>query len=179
MWNQKDELFMMLVLRQSLPMEKVVERSLRYRLNLSNDLSTIKIRPPKNKGSQYNSVFIPIGVYQNREGVFEWYSQEVNQLLRAHLDKNYNLRELFGSAKTIDKLFRMRYKLAEEYRNVPGYFIAMMNPGFRLIRFESPDHRFLLYGLAQIDTIPYNFNFEKFIENMSVYRDFKNKRNNK
>jgi hypothetical protein len=92
--------------------------------------------------------------------------------MRGNLNEKYNLRELFGSTTTINKLFRPEYRIPEEYKDVPAYFLGMMNPGMRLVRFESPDHSFLLYGLALIDTIPYQFNFDRFIDNMVVYRDY-------
>jgi hypothetical protein len=163
MWTEQDLSFFQVILEESGEIERNICDSLEFTLTPADNMESIKIEPPTGKGEAYETLFFPIGSYYRNNGQFEWYSKEFKVIFMDHMKKHYPLKSLFGSTQTIQKLFRGKYRLPKEYRNVPAYFLAMMNPAFRLVRFESPDLNFLFWGLAKIDAIPYTFDFETYI----------------
>lgn len=163
MWNEEDQPFFTRILQHAEPIEQCVQQSLNYKIELAESMNAVQITEQEGDNA-YSTLFIPIGTYFLEEQRFEWYSSQVPKMFLQHMKKHYHMRELFGAyTKTIRKLYKLRYRLPEEYRNVPGYFLAMMNPGFRLVRFQNEEKTFHFWGLAKIDSIPYTFDFTEFI----------------
>jgi hypothetical protein len=163
MWTERDISFFQVILEESGEIEKNISDGLTFTLTPADNMESITIEPPSGKGTPYETLFFPIGTYTWNNRQFEWYSNQMKVIYMNHMKKHYPLKSLFGSTQTIQKLFQAKYRLPEEYRNIPAYFLAMMNPAFRLVRFESPELGFLFWGLAKIDAIPYTFDFETYI----------------
>lgn len=53
--------------------------------------------------------------------------------------KKFDVKNIFGTMKTINELFKQRIKIDKKYHYVIPYLIAIFSPAFNVIRFRNGD----------------------------------------
>lgn len=170
MFDKLDELFFSTILLNKQLFDNTMDKSLEYKLNLTKDivqLKTSKIEVEFNGKTKIHTIIL-FGLYDKIRRVYKWMGQ-TNELLGEQVIR-YDVENIFGTWHTIDKIFSPEYVIGiKEHMAIP-YFIAILNPAFNLIRFESEDGNLYFYSLVNLG-IKDNFIFEKFISDMNIYKN--------
>lgn len=123
--------------------EKVMKESLKF-----------KIEPTKNgkaivthKNKSYETDIFFIGKYDEQTHMFEWFLS-MKDILLEHLYK-HNLKQMFDDEEPLKKLFLDKVNV-ENFKYIIPYIIAIFNPAFNIVRFESPDGRIKMYALMKL-----------------------------
>lgn len=170
MFDKLDELFFSTILLNKQLFDNTMDKTLEYKLNLTKDivkLKTSKIEVDFNGKTKTHTIIL-FGLYDKIRRIYKWIGQ-TNELLVEQVIR-YDVENIFGTWQTIDKIFSPEYVIGnKEHMTIP-YFIAILNPAFNLIKFESEDGTLYFYALVNLG-IKDNFIFEKFISDMYIYKN--------
>lgn len=131
--------------------ELIMERSLNYELDISEENFTNETIIVKINGQNKKLFFCPIFLVDNLK--IEWISN-YRKLLYSHLLKFLNYHELdnYVSLDTLKLLFNSKkIEFEKKYIEVLPLLIAFTNPAFNLIRFRC--NNITLYCLINLDII--------------------------
>ena len=91
-----------------------------------------------------------------------------NATMGSGVDK-YDVEKIFGSRRTLDKIFKHEYEISEKYHIAIPYFLAILNPAYNLVSFATSDDDIYFYAFVNLG-IKDNFNMKKFVDDMSYYK---------
>lgn len=157
--KSKDELqkeLIDLVMSYENQIENVIERSLEWELSFDeNTLKTGKIDAIKdNNRSQHN--IIPICIYDKQNDSFKWFGS-IYDIFYDHMLKFFV--ENVCKNRTEEKLLQVLKNIFSGYEGrlpynnkfIP-YFVALLNPGFNLVRFgDSHEGNVSMYMLIDLN----------------------------
>ena len=170
MFDKLDELFFSTILLNKQLFDDMMNKTLDYKLNLTKDI--VQLKTPKIEvefnGKTKTHTIILFGLYDKIKKIYKWIGQ-TNELLIEQVIR-YDVENIFGNWQTIDKIFSSEYVIGNKEHMAIPYFIAILNPAFNLIRFESEDGNLYFYALVNLG-IKDNFIFEKFISDMYIYKN--------
>lgn len=169
-FDKFDELFFEIVLLNKTMFEDTMKKSLDYDLGLTKEIIELKTTDikVKYKGKTSNHIIFLFGLYDKINKLFKWIGDS-NDLLQNQLNR-YDIKSIFGSQRTLDKIFKHEYIISEKYHIAIPYLMAILNPAFNLVSFASPDDSMYFYAFVNLG-IKDNFIFEKFVNDMSYYRN--------
>lgn len=122
----------------------------------------------KHKDKTSNHMIILFGLYNKINKLFKWIGNS-NYLFKNQLNR-YDIKSIFSSQRTLDKIFTHEYIISEKYHESIPYLMAILNPAFNPVSFASPDDSMYFYAFVNLG-IKNNFIFEKFVSEMSHYRN--------
>jgi hypothetical protein len=170
MFNKLDELFFHTILLNKQLFDDMMDKTIEYKLNLTKDI--VQLRTSKidveYDGKTKKHIIILFGLYDKIGRIYKWMGQ-TNELLAEQLMR-YDVEDIFGTYQTIDKIFSSEFTIANKEHLAIPYLMAILNPAFNLIRFESEDGSLYFYALVNLG-IKDNFIFEKFISDMTIYKN--------
>lgn len=170
MFDKLDELFFSTILLNKQLFDNMMDKTLEYKLNLTKDIVQLKTSniEVEFNGKTKTHTIILFGLYDKIGRKYKWMGQ-TNELLAEQVIR-YDVENIFGSWQTIDKIFSPEYIIGNKEHMAIPYFIAILNPAFNLIRFESEDGTLYFYALINLG-LKDNFIFEKFISDMNIYKN--------
>lgn len=165
-----DELFFEIILSNSTLLKDAMNKSMEYKLNITKEIEEFKTNDInveyKGKTSKH-SIFL-FSMYDVKKQKFIWFGK-YNVLFKEFFEK-YDIEDIFGSYKTIDKIFdNDEFEISEKYHIVVPYLMAMVKDGINLVSFEVPNADIYLYAFINLD-IKDNFDMKQFINNMQYYK---------
>jgi hypothetical protein len=172
MFDTNDKLLITTILKKYTKYIKdSMKKTLEYKL-IFNPESTTEIMAIKNNIKTSHS-FFPIGIYYKDIKEFK-YHQDINNFLLDHIEKHYDLDNIFGSDSTIKKLFNSNVQISTKEHLVILCLIAIMNPAFNIVKFELEDNNKIMknktmYALVKLN-IECELDYNKFLNEMSIYK---------
>jgi hypothetical protein len=172
MFDTNDKLLITTILKKYTKYIKdCMKKTLEYKL-IFNPESTTEIMAIKND-IKSSHLFFPIGIYYKDIKEFKYY-QDINNFLLDHIEKNYDLVDIFGSDSTIKKLFNSNVQISAKEHLVILCLIAIMNPAFNIVKFELEDNNKIMknktmYALVKLN-IECELDYDKFLNEMSIYK---------
>ena len=125
MFDTNDKLLISTILKKYKKYIKdCMKKTLKYKL-IFNSESTTEIIAIKNNIKTMH-LFFPIGIYYKDIKEFQ-YHQDINNFLLDHIEKHYDLDNIFGSDSTIKKLFNSSVQISAKEHLVILCLIAIMN----------------------------------------------------
>lgn len=169
-FDKYDELFFDIILFNKTMFEDTMKKSLDYNLDITKEIMELKTTDikVKHKGKTSNNMIILFGLYNKINKLFKWIGDS-NYLLQNQLNR-YDIKSIFGSQRTLDKIFKHEYIISEKYHEAIPYLMAILNPAFNLVSFATPDDSMYFYAFVNLG-IKDNFIFEKFVSDMLRYRN--------
>jgi hypothetical protein len=169
MFDNIDNQFFEIILLNKHMFNDVMTKSLEYDLDITKDI--VELKTPKIKvehnGKKTEKIIILFGEYNLVNNIFGWIG-ESNDLFIQQLER-YDVKKIFGSYRTLDKILKKEFKISEKYHIAIPYLMAILNPAFNIVSFKTPNSTYI-YALVNLG-IKDNFNFEKFIKNMQKYKN--------
>jgi len=104
------------------------------------------------------------GSYDPSTHIFRW-RNGMNTTMLDMIRNHY--MSVFGSDKTLVKLFRPTVHLEARYQFVIPYLMDILNAAFHVIRMRHGSH--IIYGLVKIN-VPNSIDFDRFEQALMVYR---------
>jgi hypothetical protein len=168
-FDEFDELFFDIVLSNSKMFEDAMKKSLEYKLNITKEIMELKTTSidVEYKGETTKHTIYLFSLYYKNEKLFRWIGNS-NKMFEKHL-YSYDVKTIFGSQRTLDKLFSEEYNISEKHHMVPPYLMAIANAGYNLVSFATPDNSIYFYAFVDLG-IKDNFIFENFVNDMSFYK---------
>ena len=172
MFNTNDKLLITTILKKYTKYIKdCMKKTLEYKL-IFNPESTTKIMAIKNN-IKTSHAFFPIGIYYKDIKEFK-YHQDINNFLLDHIEKNYDLVDIFSSDSTIKKLFNSNIQISAKEHLIIPCLISIMNPAFNIVKFELEDNNKIMknktmYALIKLN-IECKLDYDKFLDEMSIYK---------
>ncbi len=141
-----------------------------YNLDITKEIIELKTTDikVKHKDKTSNHMIILFGLYNKINKLFKWIGDS-NYLFKNQLNR-YDIKSIFSSQRTLDKIFTHEYIISEKYHESIPYLMAILNPAFNPVSFASPDDSMYFYAFVNLG-IKNNFIFEKFVSEMSHYRN--------
>ena len=145
--------------------EDCMKKTQEYKL-IPDPKSDSEIIAVKN-GKETRHAFIPIGFYDKNKNEFI-YKNMININLLEHIQKYYNLNDIFGSDSTIKKLFSNIVEINSKDHLVIPCLISIMNPAFNVVKISLSDAKGkIMYALVKLN-IECKFDYDNFLKEMSV-----------
>ena len=173
MFDTNDTLLISMILNKYTDyINDCMNKTLDYKLSLET-FKDSKITATKN-GKKTEHLFFPIGTYYKDKEQFQYW-KDMNEYLVGHLTKHYDLTDIFGSDSMIKKLFKNTVMINFKYHLVIPCFIAIMNPGFNVVKFQFTDDKgkimtnVIMYALVKLD-IKCKLDYDKFLDEMGIYK---------
>lgn len=170
MFDSTDKIFISTLLKNCVKyLKDCMKKTLKYKIilepNENNELVAFTIK----KNIKEERLFCPIGVYHNNEQEFRYY-EGWNNILLEHVQKyddiiKYDNTDIFSS--TINKLFENTVKISPKDYLVIPCLLALANPAFNIVEFETEDTNVKIYALIKLD-IKCPFNYDKFLKDWSI-----------
>lgn len=170
MFDSTDKIFISTLLKNCQKyLKDCMKKTLKYKIilepNENNELVAFTIK----KNVKTKHLFFPIGVYHNNEQEFRYY-EGWNNILLEHVQKyddiiKYDNTDIFSS--TINKLFENTVKISPKDYLVIPCLLALANPAFNIVEFETEDTNVKIYALIKLD-IKCPFNYDKFLKDWSI-----------
>lgn len=181
-----DNVFLDILLTFTDTIEKCNKQTLEYKFNFTPEIATghkYKIKGTNKKGETSEFPIIVIGYYKPENGEFVW-NQNMNMIIYDEVKATTeafgsSIDGIFGSDKTLKKLFEPTVKIDLDKCNAIPYLAQLFLYNYNFVRFESDNGEFFLYAFIQI-----NFNcpidYEDFFKKIILYKSiFENDKNNK
>ncbi len=168
-FDKFDELFFDIVLSNTTMFKDTMTKSLEYKLDITKDIVALKTHDinVEYKGKTTKHFIILFGLYHKKDKQFMWISN-YNDVFKELLDK-YDVERMFGSRRTLDKIFKHEYEISEKYHIAIPYFLAIINPAYNLVSFATSDDDVYFYAFVNLG-IKDNFDMKKFVDEMSRYK---------
>lgn len=170
MFDSTDKIFISTLLKNCQKyLKDCMKKTLKYKIilepNENNELVAFTIK----KNVKIKHLFSPIGAYHNNEQEFRYY-EGWNNILLEHVQKyddiiKYDNTDIFSS--TINKLFENTVKISPKDYLVIPCLLALANPAFNIVEFETEDTNVKIYALIKLD-IKCQFNYDKFLKDWSI-----------
>jgi hypothetical protein len=172
MFDSTDKIFIGGLLKKCLKyLKDCMKKTLKYKIilepNKNNELVAFTIQ----KNIKKERLFCPIGAYHNNEQEFRYY-KGWNNILLEHVQKydgiiKFDDIDIFSS--TINKLFKNTVKIyPKDYLVIPC-LLAIANPAFNIVEFETEDTNVKIYALIKLD-IKCPFNYDNFLKEWDVLK---------
>ena len=172
MFDSTDKIFISTLLKNCQKyLKDCMKKTLKYKIilepNENNELVAFTIK----KNIKEERLFCPIGVYHNNEQEFRYY-EGWNNILLEHVQKyddiiKYDNTDIFSS--TINKLFENTVKISPKDYLVIPCLLALANPAFNIVEFETEDTNVKIYALIKLD-IKCPFNYDNFLKEWDVLK---------
>jgi hypothetical protein len=172
MFDSTDKIFISTLLKNCQKyLKDCMKKTLKYKIilepNENNELVAFTIK----KNVKTKHLFFPIGVYHNNEQEFRYY-EGWNNILLEHVQKyddiiKYDNTDIFSS--TINKLFENTVKISPKDYLVIPCLLALANPAFNIVEFETEDTNVKIYALIKLD-IKCPFNYDNFLKEWDVLK---------
>ena len=153
-----DNLLIDILLTFSESIEDCNSQTLQYKFNLTPEI--IKCKDFKIEGTDKNDItelytIIYLGHYNSNDETFKWSNSQIINMVYEQLQKNVksidtNIKEMFGTTQTIDKLFEPEVKIILEQHYAIPYLIQLLF-NINLVRFESPNKDIFIYTLIKLN----------------------------
>lgn len=170
MFDSTDKIFISTLLKNCEKyLKDCMKKTLKYKIvvepNKDNELVAFTMK----KNIKTERLFFPIGVYHNNEQEFRYY-KGWNNILLEHVQKyddiiKYDNTDIFSS--TINKLFENTVKISPKDYLVIPCLLAIANPAFNIVEFETENTNVKIYALIKLD-IKCQFNYDKFLKDWSI-----------
>jgi hypothetical protein len=171
MFDSTDKIFISTLLKNCEKyLKDCMKKTLKYKIvvepNKDNELIAFTVK----KNIKTERLFFPIGVYHNNEQEFRYYKGWNNVLLE-HVQKYDDIikydetTDIFSS--TINKLFENTVKISPKDYLVIPCLLAIANPAFNIVEFETENTNVKIYALIELDT-KCQFNYNKFLKDWSI-----------
>lgn len=170
MFDSTDKIFISTLLKNCEKyLKDCMKKTLKYKIvvepNKDNELVAFTMK----KNIKTERLFFPIGVYHNNEQEFRYY-EGWNNILLEHVQKyddiiKYDNTDIFSS--TINKLFENTVKISPKDYLVIPCLLAIANPAFNIVEFETENTNVKIYALIKLD-IKCQFNYDKFLKDWSI-----------
>lgn len=109
--------------------------------------------------------FVIFGYYNTKSSEFIW-QNNMNNITAKFIKDNYMY--IFGTDKTLNKLFQPVVQLRHKYKNIIPYLMEIGNALCTVVRFTSKD--FEVYALTNISGVKDDFNLEPLNDAICLYR---------
>lgn len=171
-----DNVFLDILLTFTDTIEKCYKQTLEYKFNITPEIATghqYKIKGTNKKGETSEFPIIVIGHYKTENAEFVW-NQNMNMIIYDEVKATTvafgsSIDGIFGSDKTLKKLFEPTVKIDLDKCNSIPYLAQLFLFNYNFVRFESENGEFFLYTFIQI-----NFNcpidYEDFFKKIILYK---------
>lgn len=172
-FNDDDRIFFMIITSFKKDFEDIMKESLKYKINITKELmektyGEVSIEEIKNPNKKpFNTMTIVLGYYDKTKGIYNWAPSTkklVYEMILKYID-------IFGTTKTIDKLFTDAVKISYEDHYVIPYLVGCVYK-LNVIRFitEMPNGDELYFYMLVDLKIKNNFDPKKFVSDFGLYR---------
>ena len=166
MFTDLDKCLFRIVLNYKKIFEEVITTSLKYKINLTKDaFISNKTQVTTKNGKKIDRLIFPFGYQDKTKQKFKWLDN-IKEMFLQHMEK-YDIKKIFGTDSTIKKLFESEFEISNDFHYVLPYLIAIFNPSFNLVRFQSGDIYY--YALVELN-IDVDFIFDDFICELVPYK---------
>jgi hypothetical protein len=165
-----DNLFFEIVKKHKNDIEETIENSVKFKLEMTKEIVTFETTKIKainkltNKTTEHD--ILHFGLYDSDSETFRWLGN-LNQIMKEHIEKYGNL---FENIPTINKIINNEnIKINKKNHYAIPYLMAIINPAFNLVRFESEDASKFIYVLINLK-LKNNIDFDEFVEDIEKYK---------
>jgi membrane-associated HD superfamily phosphohydrolase len=184
-----DNVFLDILLTFTDTIEKCNKETLEYKFNLTPEIAAgreYKIKGTNKKGETSEFPIIVIGYFKPENCEFVW-NDNMNMIIYDEVKATSkafgsSIDEIFGSDKTLKKLFEPKVKIDLDKHNAIPYLAQLFLFNFNFVRFETDTKDLFLYTFIQINfncPIDYDDFFKKIILYKSIVENNKSDKSDK